>query len=1124
LIGHTVSHFHFKKLYLLMLFLLLIAAQDSQAQYKFLKWFPDQVTLSTWPGGINNGIAVDPAGKIWVQSYAHASGVDSVGSVKTGVILVFNPDGTQTSFSPIKILSGNDEKGIAVTDTLTGSGDGLSVDPSSGNVLSTKPSDRLWKIDYRTGKGITRILSPIPDYGYSLGSPMADKYGEVFVVPVLPSSQVAILNSDFARIGSAVSSTAGYARAIAVSADGKDVYVPGFEILKTYLYHSDNGSIGPYVKKDSILLGMCVESMTWHPKTGLLWVSSGNITSGMPTNGLSGYAWYAYSLFTKQYVDSIKWYGPVNSDPRPRGIAFSPTGDTAYVGEYNGSVPSPIQMWVKAAPTMPPAAPSLASPSNGATVPSISPTLVWNSPSGASSYRLQVGTDSSFSSVIFDNATLTATQLQVGPLSNNAKYFWRVSATNLLGGSSYSPIWSFMTAVTIPISPILASPQSGATGVSTSSMFSWTPVTGATNYHLQVSISPAFSSTAVDKDSINTPFFRVAGLMNSVLYYWRVSGWNVVGTSPYSTTWSFTTVVAPPPAPTLALPADGSMAVALKPTLTWSGSSGAVSYRLQVATSPTFSSIVFDQNCIAGTSTTISGLANITPYYWRVSATNDGGQSPYSVIWSFTTTAVAPATFLSVVSPPSVQKGSEFLVYVMVADSARPVNMFGIGFDLNFSNSSYVDFVSGDTNGCYLGGNLLYILTPDSANRKVSVGLSRKVPAAGVVGGGMVIKLKFHASQTAADNAKVIFSFSNISANDATGTAIVLSPIPDTTIIAANPVVWPGDTNNDGVVNQNDVLPVGLYWAMTGPARLNASNQWTAQSAIGWSNRNATYADANGDGIVNQAEVLSIGLNWGKSHNLGKTGITDTDDPPSSSIASGTATLRAIGPASVIGKTTFEISVVVGDSAKPVSNLFAIALVLDFASSKSMIQATEATAGAFLGSDIIFLRKVDNQTGTVAVGITRKSGANAIAGTGELMRVKFQVVNNSNSSTFSFTTRDITADDAQGHPIMITQSTSSILGSVSDIIIAPSEYKLFQNYPNPFNPSTKIIFTVPKVSRVMLSVIDALGRNQAVLVKGEKTPGTYEVEWNASRVPSGIYFYRLQAGEFEETKKMLLVR
>jgi hypothetical protein len=62
------------------------------------------------------------------------------------------------------------------------------------------------------------------------------------------------------------------------------------------------------------------------------------------------------------------------------------------------------------------------------------------------------------------------------------------------------------------------------------------------------------------------------------------------------------------------------------------------------------------------------------------------------------------------------------------------------------------------------------------------------------------------------------------------------------------------------------------------------------------------------------------------------------------------------------------------------------------------------------------------------------------------------------------------------------------------------------------------------VSRVMLSVIDALGRNQAVLVKGEKTPGTYEVEWNASRVPSGIYFYRLQAGEFEETKKMLLVR
>ena len=88
----------------------------------------------------------------------------------------------------------------------------------------------------------------------------------------------------------------------------------------------------------------------------------------------------------------------------------------------------------------------------------------------------------------------------------------------------------------------------------------------------------------------------------------------------------------------------------------------------------------------------------------------------------------------------------------------------------------------------------------------------------------------------------------------------------------------------------------------------------------------------------------------------------------------------------------------------------------------------------------------------------------------------------------------------------------------------PKDYALSQNYPNPFNPSTRITFALPKASHVILTVIDALGRMQAVLTNKEELAGTYEVEWNASNVPSGIYFYRLQAGEFMETGKMILLR
>jgi photosystem II stability/assembly factor-like uncharacterized protein len=88
----------------------------------------------------------------------------------------------------------------------------------------------------------------------------------------------------------------------------------------------------------------------------------------------------------------------------------------------------------------------------------------------------------------------------------------------------------------------------------------------------------------------------------------------------------------------------------------------------------------------------------------------------------------------------------------------------------------------------------------------------------------------------------------------------------------------------------------------------------------------------------------------------------------------------------------------------------------------------------------------------------------------------------------------------------------------------PSAYQLGQNYPNPFNPSTKISFSLPKSDFVKLTVFDLLGREVTSLVKEELKPGTYEVDWNASNYPSGVYFYKLTSGNFTETKKMILIK
>ena len=99
-----------------------------------------------------------------------------------------------------------------------------------------------------------------------------------------------------------------------------------------------------------------------------------------------------------------------------------------------------------------------------------------------------------------------------------------------------------------------------------------------------------------------------------------------------------------------------------------------------------------------------------------------------------------------------------------------------------------------------------------------------------------------------------------------------------------------------------------------------------------------------------------------------------------------------------------------------------------------------------------------------------------------------------------------------------------LITSVESTIAAPSSYLLFQNYPNPFNPSTTIKFELPRSSVVRLSVFDILGREVSVLVNERREAGVHEVKFDGSNLASGVYFYRIQAGEYVATKKLLLMK
>jgi len=106
----------------------------------------------------------------------------------------------------------------------------------------------------------------------------------------------------------------------------------------------------------------------------------------------------------------------------------------------------------------------------------------------------------------------------------------------------------------------------------------------------------------------------------------------------------------------------------------------------------------------------------------------------------------------------------------------------------------------------------------------------------------------------------------------------------------------------------------------------------------------------------------------------------------------------------------------------------------------------------------------------------------------------------------------------------VTLNGSSVLPVNSHNSETPKQFSLNQNYPNPFNPTTTISFDLPVSSYVTIRIFDALGREVSVLLSGVFPAGKYSQQWNASSMPSGIYFYRIQSGSFTDTKKLLLLR
>ena len=286
----------------------------------------------------------------------------------------------------------------------------------------------------------------------------------------------------------------------------------------------------------------------------------------------------------------------------------------------------------------PAAAPALVSPANAATGVILNPVLTWRPAARAALYRIQVSTVANFASFVDRDSTRTDTARTVGPLLAEQTYYWRVQAVNGDGDGEYSEVRSFTTRAGAVGKVTLVAPADDAKlTLGAGMILVWKPAPGAARYRVQISGTADFAARLVDDSAVTDTVKAILQLQDGKTYYWRVAAINSAGIGEYSDARKFTLNAIVATGPALLKPADGAADLERPVVLVWSPIASATQYRVEVAKSPTFATLVLKDTLGRDTTDALRSLEAGTTYYWRVQAFSAAGPGPYSEIRGFST-------------------------------------------------------------------------------------------------------------------------------------------------------------------------------------------------------------------------------------------------------------------------------------------------------------------------------------------------------------------------------------------------------------------------------------------------------------------------------------------------------
>lgn len=265
-------------------------------------------------------------------------------------------------------------------------------------------------------------------------------------------------------------------------------------------------------------------------------------------------------------------------------------------------------------------------------------TFTWEGVPSTEAYDLDLSTDSTFKTYFRFERNITATKVIYANLAENTMYYWRVRGKNSEGTSEWTKIHYFKTGYVRPDIPVLESPEQGKRKLPTSVKLCWKTANRAITYHLQVAKDPNFGNLIVNVDTLTSLCYEVADLSVNTEYFWRVAAINLGGSSGFSQTRTFVTAPLPPSTKVnLVNPPNNATNVLVNVDFKWDAVADADLYTLQIATDPEFTNIIVNNNKVFNNTKTIFNLPPLTKLYWRVRAENDGGFSPWSDTWNFTT-------------------------------------------------------------------------------------------------------------------------------------------------------------------------------------------------------------------------------------------------------------------------------------------------------------------------------------------------------------------------------------------------------------------------------------------------------------------------------------------------------